>query len=153
MLGRNFSWRRSASPDRIIPLVARAAEDPGARWVFGNGLVDHLGAGCTALRHTIEHPLVYGPQHEMVSEQSTRWVWRTEYVEQSATGRVGMISSAKNGGSDYGPLWIPVITGVGAVVHIWLTKARGTQRAAELVLLWFFAGATTTARPTAQGRF
>lgn len=52
-----------------------------------------------------------------------------------------MISSAWDSAPDYGPLWIPVLTAIGAAVHISRRRARRPGRPAEIVLLWFFAGA------------
>ncbi|OYN74483.1 DUF6790 family protein [Mycolicibacterium sphagni] len=51
-----------------------------------------------------------------------------------------MMWSAWDSVSDYGPLFIPIIVGIGAAVHVWRVRPRPPGRASEIVLLWLFGG-------------
>lgn len=51
-------------------------------------------------------------------------------------------TSAWNGVADYGPLFIPIVMAVASAIHVSRTRDRRPGRAAEIVLLWFFGGAT-----------
>lgn len=46
--------------------------------------------------------------------------------------QVGMICSAWDRVSLRGPLWLPVLAGVVAVVYVWPATGRGTSRATRL---------------------